>query len=234
MTDSGFEELSTLDDMNGVRSVAFSPDGKLLATGADGQPIWVYDFDGKKPKERTTFKPMGAGSAANFLAFLPDSKGLAFGYQGGRGNVGVQDVWSKESRTLDGTATIDAVHRGALSRDGKLLAAFGKTSDRKDGGIHLFDVEAGRLTPRKELRKHTRQGQGLSFSADGAYLASSGKDSQWAVWRVSDGALLISKLRAGDINDVNINPVAPKGGDLQLAHTTHGRDVHLITLKRVK
>ena len=219
-----FTERAALQDQVGVRTVAFSPDGKLMATGSDDKTIWLYDLDGK-PKERATFRSEKAGSAMLFLSFLPDGKSLVFGYQGGRDNLGLADVTAKEPKVLPGAHTVQALLRGAVSPDGKHVAAFSKND------VKLYDVAKGKLTERATLTAHKKQGQGLSFSPDSKLLVSSSKDSRWILWRVADGKEVTSKLRTGDVDDAVLSPVPTASGELQLAATSQQREIHLYTIR---
>lgn len=84
---------------------------------------------------------------------------------------------------------------------------------------------------RRTLKGHTKQGQGLSFSPDGKLLVSSGKDSKYLVWTVESGQQLLSKILAGDIENVAFSPAITSAGEYRLAVASHQREAHLITLK---
>jgi WD40 repeat protein len=213
------------DQAGAVRSLAFSANGKWFASGSDDRTVYIYDVAGPKPVEHAVFRPEKAGSAMISLKFLADGKSLLFGYQGGKGNIGIEDISGKEPRTL-GAFTDRSVHRVTISADGKMIALF------RGNDIGIYDVAGAAFKERTTLKGHKRQGMGLSFSPDGALLASSGKDEKCIVWDVASGAKVLTKLYSGDVEDVAFAPATTPAGEYRLAVATHQRDIRLFTLKR--
>jgi WD40 repeat protein len=106
--------------------VAFSPDGKTLASGSDDNTIKLWDV--ATGKEQATLKGHTAWVAS--VAFSPDGKTLA---SGGDTTVRLWDMEGKELATLKGhTKGVNSV---AFSPDGKTLA-----SGSQDKTIKLWDV----------------------------------------------------------------------------------------------
>jgi WD40 repeat protein len=107
---------STILNPNGdryiVNSIAYSSDGKTLASGDDGDKIVLYDL---KNGKTTT---LNDGKVVKSVAFSPDGKTLASGDQDGQ--VLLYDRASGKTTTLnDGSA----VYSVAFSPDGKTLAS---------------------------------------------------------------------------------------------------------------
>jgi energy-coupling factor transporter ATP-binding protein EcfA2 len=115
-----------------VLSVAFSPDGKTLATGSDDQSVKLWDVSSRQ--NVATLK--GHESSVRSVAFSPDGKTLATGSSDQ--SVKLWDVSSRQNvATLKGHE--DSVWSVAFSPDGKTLASAGGDIDgKKDFAIRLW------------------------------------------------------------------------------------------------
>ncbi len=146
--------------LDNITSVAFSPDGALLAYGSRAKhprtdaAVVLWDVE-----TREDIAEMDATSVPR-VAFSRDGT-LAF-RAGDR--VALWDVATRKE-----IATLKAYSPMAFSRDGTLLASRGWWQDPPHS-IKLWDI-AGR-TLRATLEGHTDQINALAFSPDGALLAS--------------------------------------------------------------
>ena len=160
-------EIATLSGhTDHITSVAFSPDGTMLATGAASEypqsDAKIILWDVETHKEIVTLDEQPAGQPG--VAFSPDGTMLAAGSDwSGEDKIILWDVVHREQiATFEGTAPL------MFSPDGSLLAARSKWSDERK--IILWDVRTQREVA--ALSGHTSQINALSFSPDGTMLAS--------------------------------------------------------------
>jgi WD40 repeat protein len=153
-----------------VYSVAFSPDGKVLATGSFDNTVKLWDFASRK--ELQTLK--GHTAAVYSVAWSADGTMLASGSQDK--TIRLWDPKTgKTYRELKGHGDIvDAV---AFSPDGKLLA-----SCSSDKSVRLWNTSDGKEV--KNLGAHKESAYGLAFSPNGLLLASCGNDGWIKLWDV--------------------------------------------------
>jgi WD40 repeat protein len=160
-----------------VESLAFSPDGKFLASGSF-QEVKLWDV--QTGVLRQTFT--GFADRVVALAFSANSKLLATG--GGPptedGEVKIVDVASGKIVTDIKNGHSDEVFGVCFSPDGTKLASCGA-----DKFVKVFEVPSGKFI--KAFEGHTHHVLDVGWKADGKLLASAGADNAIKVWDYEKG-----------------------------------------------
>jgi WD40 repeat protein len=188
-----------------VMSIAFSPDGKTLASGSNDKTIKLWDVT--TGAQLRTLE--GHSNPVYSVAFSPDGKILASA--SGDKTIKLWDVSTgAQLRTLEGHSS--DVYSVSFSPDGKTLASGGH-----DETIKLWDVSTG--TQLRTLEGHHIPVHSVAFSPDGKTLASGGGtlassslDNTIKLWDVSTGAEV--RTLEGHSSYVNSVAFSPDGKTL--------------------
>ncbi len=219
----------------GVACVAFSPDGKLLASAGWDHLINVRDAASGRVLQHLT----GHADTIHGLAFSPDGRLLA--------SAGVDKtvrLWDPASGRLVATLTghTSTVHAVVFTPDGQFLISAGE--DREEG-VKVWDVRGSQplyslshgdavhslaLSPdgrrlatggkdnvirlwdlpgRREIttfKSHENTVAGLAFSPDGTRLASAGWDGKWMLWDSAGGPPLATHDHGASVLSVAFSP----------------------------
>ncbi len=147
-----------------VRSLAFSPDGRLLAAGDFDNRIHLWDTNSGREMfllEGHRRMPISGRNGVFCLAFSPDGSRLASGAADG-----VVRVWDVQSgkELAHGAGHGGRVRAVAFAPDGKCLASAGG-----DNALRLWDPATGRAIG--PLRAESGAIVGMSLAPDGRTLA---------------------------------------------------------------
>lgn len=260
--DQGAPDIRPIADLRGhretVNHLAFSPDGKMLASaGAEGQ-VYLWDTAGRKilrklfPKEKSvTAESLRANLTRRIesIAFSPDGKLLAEAAQETTG-LSMLRLWNVETGEVERVLAegVDNLRSVAYSPDGKIVAhnaldplgwkhnivlrdpASGKelgsmtdtnlaatvlafSPDGKllaSGGgkkVHIWNVEQRKLL--HAIEAHEKALQSICFSPNGKWVVSGGTDDKIKVWNVETGKMEL-EIKA-DQETVNVVAFSPSG-----------------------
>jgi WD40 repeat protein len=176
-----------------ILAVAFSPDGKLLATCSGGfrpsdSTVKLWDVD--RALSRGSTEPItlkGHEGVIWCLAFSPDGKTLASGSMDK--TVKLWDVgawraagagsrtkgWRWTPRTIRGDANARGVKSVVFSPDGKIVA-----TGTYDGHITLWD--AATQSRVSDFSQAPGEMRSIAFSPDGKRLATAKDDLKVRIW----------------------------------------------------
>jgi WD40 repeat protein len=194
-------ELRTLRGSSGpLRSVAFSPDGRLLASAGgstdSGRPGTIQLWDSANGQLIRSWE--AHGESARVVAFSPDGQRIVSSSGGMRNQPGEVKLWDSDSgaelRRFSGPSA--PIHGVAFSRDGRLLAAASGGYDAMGrslpGEVLVWEVDQGRLVQR--LLGHPHSVLAVAFSPDGHRVASSDSSGVVKIWDAASGDEITSPV----------------------------------------
>ena len=193
-------QRTSVDDAENVRAVAYSPDGRYVAIGADVPWAWLWNL---RSGNRYGWGNTG-NSEVKSVAFSPDGTYLATGDDNGEMILWEVSRWWSGSSPLAWRRDVGGNVRAlAFSPDGKYLAADGY--DGSNTNVTIYDVSKD--TTVWQIDPDIYEVYALAFSPNGEYLAVGGDDERITFYRI--GADITKKqviLASGQVNDLAWSP----------------------------
>lgn len=184
-----------------VRSIAFSPNGALVASGGDDNAIRLWDTTSGEISQVLR----GHGNAVRAVAFSPDGKFVLSGGQEKEDNqvrlwnlAGYQEVRVLHATVVKGHA--DAILSARFSPDGKEIV----TASR-DRTACTWDVATGGQI-QKFQEGHEFLATSAVFFADGRRLATGAGDNSVRIWDVALGTQLAVLQPTGRLGTLAVSP----------------------------
>ena len=185
--------LGTVDPSSRARtsssdSVAFSPDGRMMATGADNGEVRLWDVtDPRKPSLLSS--ATDHVFSVHTLAFSPDGRFLASG-----GGDKSTRLWDVRDQKLDVAAALrghtDTLWSLAFSSDSRYLV-----STSTDTAVRLLDV--GSLT----YPRHSWTVWDLAYDGRDRFFATASADGSVKLWRPDGPARPGAQQPSGDTGE---------------------------------
>jgi WD40 repeat protein len=156
---------------NEAVSVAFSPDGNLIAAGDGHGVLYVWSTTSGQLQG-----PVISDFTGHAAPFSPDGKWIA------AGSDSAVKVWDVATRRLLKTFSGHSapLRTVAFSRDGKSLVSGGL-----DHLVFIWDVAGN--APGRRLDGHRDLVYSVAFSSDGKHVASASFDQNVIVWDIPSG-----------------------------------------------
>jgi len=235
----------------GFPCIAFSPDGKLLASGMEKEGIGTIGIWNLETGEPPLVIEPELGRGAQSLAFAPDGKML---YSGGhkrkaidgesqkRGSRTTSEIriWNVTTGQRIGELEANELGSGRcvirLSKDGRRLVC---ASHRE---IRIWDVATRKLERAFPWRGAIQGSHVLAVSADGSMLAAATYRATVRLWDATTGKRLVSFPDGHMSHVISVSYstdgklIATAGGDgtVRLWNATNGEHLHKYELARAQ
>jgi uncharacterized protein with WD repeat len=183
-----------------IGSLAFRPDGKLLALGSFKEVRLVEPETGALVATLS-----GEAEDVRSVAFSPDGKLLAAagGLPARSGEIKIWDV-EKRSELHTITGHTDCVYAVKFAPDGQSIA-----TASYDKLIKLWDVSTGKEI--RTLKDHIDAVYALAFTPDGKRLVSASADRGVKIWDVASGERLYTLSEPTDgLNTLALDPAGKR------------------------
>ena len=208
--------------LSSINSMAFSPDGQILASGSADRTVKLWNLDSNVPLCTLS----GHSSLIDAVVFSPDGRLLASGSWDH--TIKLWDIETRELiHTLSDSGWIKSI---AISSDGKTL--FSGSADRT---IKIWDLETSKV--QKTLSGHSSAVHSVAIAPEGRILASGSADKTIKLWNLHSGEVeltldghsdAVNSLTFSSSGQVLISGSADK--TIRLWHLESGKLLHTLSL----
>ncbi|KAF7987115.1 hypothetical protein HWV62_313 [Athelia sp. TMB] len=178
-----------------VRSAAFSPDGRRIASGSRDGSIHIWDAETGLVKVGPI---QGHADYLHSSAFSPDGHTVVSGSRDGTicicdAETGILAVGPFEGHT-------STVYSVAFSPDGQRVA-----SCSADGTVRIWETETGVLAA-GPFKGHTDQVNSVAFAPDGQKVASGSDDKTVCIWDIKTDRRVVTEGHSDQVWSVAFSP----------------------------
>ncbi|MCS7168861.1 MAG: WD40 repeat domain-containing protein [Gemmatales bacterium] len=205
-----------------VRAVAFSPDGKWLATaGKDGRlQIWDWSLRSQSHDVRASDRSL------HCLAWTPDGRRVILGDEAGA----VQSYSLDTERLRELGRHEESVWPMSLSPDGRYLA-----SGSRDGIIHVRQLDKPQHPTRLQGHTWVITGLGSYVHQGQTHLVSVSYDKTLRIWNLGNGKVVLTQDKYPLLfRGLSVAPNVPlavsgtRDGTLQVWNLENGEVIRLL------
>jgi WD40 repeat protein/energy-coupling factor transporter ATP-binding protein EcfA2 len=176
-----------------VTSVAFSPDGKTIASGSGDKTVRLWETSTGRQIRALT----GHTGAVISVAFSPDGTMIASASQDETVRIWATSTGGQIRALTGHTGAATGI---AFSPDGTMIA-----SASEDQTVRLWETSTGRQI--RALTGHTGAVTAVTFSPDSTMIASAGQDQTVRLWETSTGRQIRALTgHTGAVIDVAFRP----------------------------
>jgi WD40 repeat protein len=166
-----------------IHSVAFSRDGKLLASASQDSTVKLW-----KVTTKEQYASLQHQNPVYTVSFSPEGSILASGDS--KGYVRFWDIKNKHQSDIIYSEDLSPIKSIDFNYNGSILALGGEGNWAEGNHLQLLDVSTKKVI--HSLAGHNKPINSVAFSPDGQTLASGSQDGSVKLWDVKSGKELLT------------------------------------------